>query len=80
MGLAHAMLTEAIGIAPQIGLEKLEAEFIADQQRAIKVFALVGFVELFRLEQYVRDMQAISHDYLLMGMDLTTDEEYAGVG
>ncbi len=80
MGLGQTMLTEAIGIAQQIGLEKLEAEFIADQQRAIKVFAHAGFVELFRLVQYVRDMQAISHDYLLLGLDLTTDEEYAGVG
>jgi len=25
-------------------------------------------------------MQAISHDYILMGLDLKTDEEYAGVG
>jgi len=25
-------------------------------------------------------MQAINHDYVLMGMDLKTDEEYAGMG
>jgi len=28
----------------------------------------------------VKDMQAISHDYVLMGLDLKTDEEYAGMG
>jgi len=28
----------------------------------------------------VKDMQAISHDYILMGLDLKTDEEYAGAG
>ncbi len=28
-------------------------------------------------EDYVKDMQAISHDYVLMGLDLKTDEEYA---
>ena len=33
-----------------------------------------------RLEDYVQDMQAIQHDYVLMGMDLKTDEEYAGMG
>ena len=25
----------------------------------------------------MQDMQAIQHDYVLMGMDLKTDEEYA---
>ncbi len=29
------------------------------------------------LEDYVKDMQAIKHDYVLMGLDLKTDEEYA---
>jgi hypothetical protein len=28
----------------------------------------------------VKDMQAVSHDYILMGLHLKTDEEYAGVG
>lgn len=79
-GLAKAIVSEVIEIARQTGLEKLEAEFIAEQDRAIRVFALMGFSDLLRLSDYVRDMQAISHDYVLMGMDLTTDEEYAGVG
>jgi hypothetical protein len=28
----------------------------------------------------VKDMQAVTHDYILMGVDLKVDEEYAGVG
>ena len=79
-GLAKSLVQEVIQIAQQSGVEKLEAEFIAEQERAIKVFAFLGFSDLLRLEAYVRDMQAVSHDYVLMGMDLTTDEEYAGVG
>jgi hypothetical protein len=67
-------------VANQIGLEKLEAEFIGEQEAAIKVFALLGFSELLRLPQYVREMQATLHDYILMGTDLETDEEYAGMG
>ena len=67
-------------IARQVGLEKVEAEFIGEQEAAIKMFALLGFSQLLRLEDYVKDMQAISHDYILMGLDLETDEEYAGVG
>jgi hypothetical protein len=46
----------------------------------MKVFALLGFSELLRLSDYVKDMQAVTHDYVLMGLDLKTDEEYAGVG
>jgi hypothetical protein len=58
-------------------LEKAEAEFIGEQEAAMKVFALLGFRELMRLEDYVKDMQAVTHDYVLMGLELKTDEEYA---
>ncbi|MCX8092095.1 MAG: GNAT family N-acetyltransferase [Verrucomicrobiae bacterium] len=79
-GLARALVHEIVEIARNIGLEKVEAEFIAEQKAAIHLFAMMGFSELLRLENYVKDMQAISHDYVLMGLNLTTDEEYAGVG
>jgi len=79
-GLARALVSEIVTIARSVGLEKVEAEFIGDQEAAIKMFAMLGFSNLLRLESYVKDMQAISHDYILMGLDLKTDEEYAGVG
>jgi len=79
-GLAKAMVHEIVEIARDIGLEKVEAEFIGEQEAAIKMFALLGFSNLLRLEDYVKDMQALSHDYVLMGLDLKTDEEYAGMG
>lgn len=79
-GLARALVAEIVGLARSLGLEKVEAEFIGDQQAAVKMFALMGFSNLVRLESYVKDMQAIAHDYILMGLDLKTDEEYAGVG
>jgi GNAT superfamily N-acetyltransferase len=79
-GLARALIGEIIDIARQVGLEKVEAEFIGEQAAAMKMFALLGFSELLRLEDYVKDMQAVKHDYILMGLDLLTDEEYAGVG
>ena len=79
-GLAKALVHEIVEIARNTGLEKVEAEFIGDQEAAIKMFAMLGFSNLLRLESYVRDMQAVSHDYVLMGLDLKTDEEYAGVG
>jgi hypothetical protein len=56
----------------------MEAEFIGEQERAIKVFSQLGFSTLLRIDDYVKDMHALNHDYVLMGVDLTTDEEYAG--
>jgi GNAT superfamily N-acetyltransferase len=79
-GLARTLVTEVIEIARHNGLEKIEAEFIGEQEAAIKVFEMLGFAPLVRLPAYVRDMQAISHDYVLMGLGLETDEEYAGMG
>ena len=79
-GLAKALVLEMIQIARQIGLEKIEAEFIGEQEAGIKMFALLGFSTLASLPNYVKDMQAIPHDYVLMGLDLKTDEEYAGMG
>ena len=79
-GLARALVSEIVELARNLGLEKVEAEFIGEQDAAIKMFALLGFSNLVRLEDYVKDMQAIAHDYVLMGLNLKTDEEYAGVG
>jgi L-amino acid N-acyltransferase YncA len=79
-GLARALVTEIVEISRNSGLEKVEAEFIGGQETAIHMFAMLGFSELLRLENYVKDMQAIAHDYVMMGLELTTDEEYAGVG
>lgn len=79
-GLAKALVSEVIGIARQFGLEKVEAEFIGEQETAIKMFGMLGFTTLARLPDYVKDMQAVTHDYVLMGLELKTDEEYAGMG
>jgi ribosomal protein S18 acetylase RimI-like enzyme len=78
-GLARALISEIVARARSLGLEKVEAEFIGEQETAIKMFELLGFSKLLRLEDYVKDMQAITHDYVLMGLHLKTDEEYAGM-
>jgi RimJ/RimL family protein N-acetyltransferase len=76
-GLATSLISEVLDIARRAGLEKVEAEFIGEQTVAIKMFAMLGFRKLVELEDYVKDMQAITHDYVLMGLELKTDEEYA---
>src|SRR5204863_1793985 len=78
-GLARALVSEIVDIARHLGLDKVEAEFIGEQEAAIKMFAMLGFSNLVRLEDYVKDMQAIKHDYVMMGLNLKTDEEYAGM-
>ena len=79
-GLARVLVRELIDIARDAGLEKLEAEFLGEQEAARRVFAEVGFSDLLVLPDYVKDMQAIAHDYVLMGRHIITDEEYAGMG
>jgi GNAT superfamily N-acetyltransferase len=79
-GLARALIAAILEIARHGSIERVEAEFIGEQDTAMKMFAMLGFNQLLRLEDYVKDMQAITHDYILMGLDLRTDEEYAGVG
>jgi GNAT superfamily N-acetyltransferase len=77
-GVAGLMVSELIDLARESGLEKLEAEFLGEQAAGRVVFAKRGFHEILSLKDYVKDMQALPHDYVLMGRDLVTDEEYAG--
>jgi len=79
-GIATRLVTDLLGIARDAGLEKLEAEFMGEQQSARRMFALLGFNELLVLPEYVKDMQALPHDYVLMGRHIVTDEEFAGTG
>ncbi|MSR65003.1 MAG: GNAT family N-acetyltransferase [Verrucomicrobiae bacterium] len=77
-GLAKVLVAEMIYIAQHLGLERLEAEFLGDQKAARHVCATLGFNDLLILEGYCKDMQALTHDYVLMGRKITTDEEFAG--
>lgn len=78
-GLARALVSEIVGIARNFALESVEAEFIGEQEAAIQMFAFMGFSNLARLPQYVKALSGTRHDYILMGQDLITDEEYAGM-
>jgi len=76
-GVAKLLVEEIIEIARNVGLERVEAEFLGEQEAGMKLFAMIGFSHLLKLEDHVKDMQAINHDYVLMEMQLKTDEEYA---
>lgn len=78
MGIAAHLVRDLVEIARNLGLEKLEAEFLGEQKAARHIFARLGFTELLYLKDYVKDMQAIHHDYVLMGRHIITDEEFTG--
>ncbi len=78
--VAKLLVAELIEIAHHCGLRKLEAELNGERRVAIRALAQLGFHELMYLTDYVMDMKAITHDYVLMGMDLKVNEEYAGIG
>lgn len=79
-GLGRVLIQEVIALARVAGLERVEAEFVGEQSAAMRLFGLLGFQQLVSLPDYVRDMRANAHDYVLMSLALRADEEYAGVG
>lgn len=79
-GLGKLLVQEAVRLARAAGLERVEAEFVGGQAAALRLFGLLGFQPIVRLDDYVKDMQANRHDYVLTSLDLIVPEEYAGVG
>jgi len=80
LDVSKLLAQEILHVAPYCGLEKLEAEFNGERKVAIRALMQLGFHELVRLRDYLRDMQYCPHDYVLLGLDLITDEEYASAG
>ena len=78
--VARMLVEEQVEISRSMGLRWLEAELNGERKVAIRALEQIGFRTLMTVEDYVLDMKAVMHDYRLMGMDLRTDEEYAGVG
>jgi GNAT superfamily N-acetyltransferase len=75
--VAKTLVEEIILVARHLGLKKLEARLNGERKVAIRALELLGFQQLLRMPDYVLDMQSRPHDYVLMGMELGTDEEYA---
>ena len=78
--VSKILIRELIDIAKHCGLRRLEAEVNGERKIALQVLSQFGFNKLMHLEDYVLDMKAVTHDYVLLGLDLKTDEEYLGVG
>ena len=78
--VSRVLVSELIRIARDCGLRRLEAELNGERKIALQVLARLGFSELIHVEDYVMDMKAVTHDYVLLGRNLRVDEEFAGVG
>lgn len=78
--VTRKQVEEIILVARRLGLHKLEARLNGERKVAIRALALLGFRELLRLPDYVLDMESRPHDYVLMGIELGLDAEYASVG
>lgn len=78
--VSKILVKELVGIARHCGLRRLEAEVNGERKIALQVLAQLGFNELMRLDDYVLDMKAVTHDYVLLGKNLKVEEEYAGIG
>jgi len=76
--VSKLLVSELVEIARHSGLRRLEAELNGERKIALHVLAQLGFSKLMQLEDYVLDMTAIPHDYVLLGMNLKVEEEYAG--
>ena len=79
-GLVHLLIRSLVELGKHAGLIHLETELMGERPGFIEAFRGAGFEELARVLNYVEDMEGRSCDYLLMGIDLIPDEEFAGVG
>ena len=78
--VSKILVAELIELARHCGLRRLEAEVNGERKIALHTLSQLGFNKLMHLEDYVLDMKAVTHDYVLLGLNLKTDEEFLGVG
>jgi RimJ/RimL family protein N-acetyltransferase len=76
--VSKILVSELIEIARHSGLRRLEAEVNGERKVALHALAQLGFSKLMHLDDYVLDMNAVPHDYVLLGLNLKVNEEYAG--
>lgn len=75
-GIGRGLVEELIQVALDIGLVKLDAEFMSEQERQIAIFERMGFVNMAVLPQHVKDVKGESHDLVIMVYDLRATEHY----
>jgi RimJ/RimL family protein N-acetyltransferase len=70
LGLGHMLAETIFALAVRLGLEKIVAQMMADQEGAIRVFELLGFRAEATLRNHVSDRYGRKHDLVIMANDL----------
>lgn len=78
--VSRLLLEEIVTAARYLGLWKLEAELNGERTIALHSLQSLGFRTLLHLPDYVIDMTRQTHDFVLVGLEIKTDEEYASAG
>jgi GNAT superfamily N-acetyltransferase len=78
--VSRLLLEEIVTAARYLGLWKLEAELNGERAIALKSLQSLGFRTMLHLPEYVIDMTRQTHDFVLMGLEIKTDEEYTSAG
>ena len=79
-GIIDEMMKLLVDFGAHYGMTRLESELNGERKSAIKSMAAAGFQELVRIPEYIQDMNAQYHDYVLMGIELIPDFENLGAG
>lgn len=77
-GIAALLVKELMEIAVDIGLATLDAEFMPEQQAAMRRFEQLGFVKIAELPGHVLDRHGAQHDLVILSCDLQGQETFAG--
>ena len=76
-GIARTLLNHICELGKYSGLEKLEAEFMAEQNNAIHLFEMFGFTKMAVLPQHVIDFTGKRHDFVIMIFNMRDAEVFA---
>ena len=69
-GLGKNLTSEIFAVARGLGLKKLMANMMTDQQGAQAAFRRLGFVPEALLADYVEDRAGTPHDLVIMSYDI----------
>lgn len=69
-GLGKVLAREIFHLALSLGLEKVQAQVMANQTGALNVFRSLGFIDEAVLRNHVRDRQGVKHDLVIMTQDV----------
>lgn len=81
LGLASALISELIEMAPGFKVELLDAEFLSKQTDAIRLFERLGFRRIATLPDHVRDQIGNLHHLIVLSREVSLREyEESGSG